>query len=130
MPRAHIIYGKIAATASYMLISMALTLTACAVALQYVRLEELGMSLSMDALTTIKLLRGIGAARDFWSRTSDGRCLVHPKFPRGTKLSHFRYQYSHIPADFRGFAAGRPDPASYGDAFVESAFLDDGNPAG
>ena len=55
MPRAYIIYGKIAATASYMLISMALTLTACAVALQYVRLEELGMSLSMDALTTVKL---------------------------------------------------------------------------
>lgn len=55
MPRTHIIYGKIATTAAYMLISMALTLTACAVALQYVRLEELGMSLSMGVLTTIKL---------------------------------------------------------------------------
>jgi sodium transport system permease protein len=55
MPRSHLIYGKIAATASYMLISMGLTLAACAVSLQYVRLEELGMSLSMDLLTTIKL---------------------------------------------------------------------------
>ncbi len=55
MPRTHLIYGKIAATASYMLISMALTLVACAVALQYVRLEEFGMSISMDALTTLKL---------------------------------------------------------------------------
>lgn len=55
MPRSHLIYGKIAATASYMLISMALTLAACAVSLQYVRLEELGMSLSMDLLTTVKL---------------------------------------------------------------------------
>jgi sodium transport system permease protein len=55
MPRTHLIYGKIAATASYMLISMALTLTACAVALQYVRLEEFGMSVSMDAMTTLKL---------------------------------------------------------------------------
>lgn len=55
MPRSHIIYGKILATASYMLISMALTLSACAVSLQFVRLEELGMTLSMDALTTIKL---------------------------------------------------------------------------
>ena len=55
MSRSHLIYGKIAATASYMLISMGLTLAACAVSLQYVRLEELGMSLSMDLLTTIKL---------------------------------------------------------------------------
>jgi len=55
MPRSHLIYGKIAATASYMLISMALTLAACAVSLQYVRLEELGMSLSIDLLTTVKL---------------------------------------------------------------------------
>jgi sodium transport system permease protein len=32
-----------------------LTLTACAVALNYVRLEEFGMSLSMGPLTTLKL---------------------------------------------------------------------------
>jgi sodium transport system permease protein len=55
MPRKYLIYGKIAATASYMLISMALTLAACALALQYVRLEEFGMSLSMGPVTTLKL---------------------------------------------------------------------------
>ncbi|MBU3670966.1 MAG: ABC transporter permease [Sinobacteraceae bacterium] len=55
MPRPHLIYGKIAATMAYMLISMALTLTACAIALNYVRLEEFGMSLSMGPLTTLKL---------------------------------------------------------------------------
>lgn len=55
MPRKYLIYGKIAATASYMLISMALTLVACALALQYVRLEEFGMSLSMGPVTTLKL---------------------------------------------------------------------------
>jgi len=55
MPRPHLIYGKIAATMAYMLISIALTLTACAVALNYVRLEEFGMSLSMGPLTTLKL---------------------------------------------------------------------------
>lgn len=55
MPRKYLIYGKIAATTSYMLISMALTLAACALALQYVRLEEFGMSLSMGPVTTLKL---------------------------------------------------------------------------
>lgn len=55
MPRPHLIYGKIAATMAYMLISMALTLTACAIALNYVRLEEFGMSLSMGPLTTLTL---------------------------------------------------------------------------
>jgi sodium transport system permease protein len=55
MPRPHLIYGKIAATMAYMLVSMVLTLTACAVALNYVRLEEFGMSLSMGPLTTLKL---------------------------------------------------------------------------
>lgn len=55
MPRHYLIYGKIAATAAYMLISMALTLIACAVSLQYVRLEQFGMSVSMDSLTTLKL---------------------------------------------------------------------------
>lgn len=55
MPRRHLIYGKIAATTAYMLISMALTLAACAVSLQYVRLEQFGMSLSLDTLTALKL---------------------------------------------------------------------------
>ena len=55
MPRPHLIYGKIAATTAYMLISMALTLTSCAVAVNYVRLEEFGMSLSMGPLATLKL---------------------------------------------------------------------------
>jgi len=55
MPRYHLIYGKIAATAAYMLISMALTLVACAIALQYVRVEQFGISVSMSAMTTLKL---------------------------------------------------------------------------
>ncbi|MFM8479763.1 MAG: ABC transporter permease [Gammaproteobacteria bacterium] len=55
MPRYHLIYGKIAATAAYMLISMALTLVACAIALQYVRMEQFGISVSMSAMTTLKL---------------------------------------------------------------------------
>ncbi len=55
MPRHHLIYGKIAATAAYMLISMALTLLACAIAMQFVRMEQFGISASVSAPTTLKL---------------------------------------------------------------------------
>jgi sodium transport system permease protein len=56
MPRRSLIYGKILATTSYMLISMTLTIVGCAVMLQYARLEEFGMSVSLGPSTALQLL--------------------------------------------------------------------------
>jgi sodium transport system permease protein len=47
LPHAHIIYGKILATAAYMLISLVVTLSALAVALRFTRLEDWGMSVNL-----------------------------------------------------------------------------------
>jgi sodium transport system permease protein len=47
LPRAHIIYGKILATAAYMLISLVVTLSALALALRFTRLEDWGMSVNL-----------------------------------------------------------------------------------
>jgi sodium transport system permease protein len=49
LPRAHIIYGKILATAAYMLISLVVTLSALAIALRFTRLEDWGMSVNLGA---------------------------------------------------------------------------------
>ena len=49
LPRAHIIYGKILATAAYMLISLVVTLAALAIALRFTRLEDWGMSVNLGA---------------------------------------------------------------------------------
>jgi len=48
LPRAHLLYGKILATTAYMVISLAVTLVALSVALQYTRLEDWGMSVDLS----------------------------------------------------------------------------------
>lgn len=54
--RSHLIYGKILATLSYMTISLALTVAGCAVTLQFVQLEEFGMTVSLNLLTCLKII--------------------------------------------------------------------------
>ena len=47
VPREHLIYGKIAAAAAYMLISLVLTVTMFAVAISFVGLEQLGITANL-----------------------------------------------------------------------------------
>lgn len=54
--RSHLIYGKILATLAYMTISLILTVAGCAFTLQFTRLEEFGMTVSLDALTCLKIV--------------------------------------------------------------------------
>ncbi len=58
VPRAHLIYGKILATCAYMFVSLMLTVSACAVAVRFVRLEEFGMTANLgpDTAAGIVLL--------------------------------------------------------------------------
>jgi sodium transport system permease protein len=55
-PRTQIVYGKVLATASYMLISLVLTVLACAVVVRFLRLENFGMSANLDAGTALALI--------------------------------------------------------------------------
>jgi sodium transport system permease protein len=55
-PRALIVYGKVLATAAYMLISLVLTVLTCAIVLRFVRLENFGMSAHLDATTALALI--------------------------------------------------------------------------
>jgi sodium transport system permease protein len=48
VPRSHLIYGKILAACAYMLLSLALTVTAFAILLRFVGLERFGMSANFD----------------------------------------------------------------------------------
>jgi sodium transport system permease protein len=48
VPRPHLIYGKILAACAYMLLSLALTVTAFAILLRFVGLERFGMSANFD----------------------------------------------------------------------------------
>jgi sodium transport system permease protein len=54
--RTHIIYGKIAATCAYMLASLVLTVTACGVAVRFVRLEDFGMSANLGPVAVLGLI--------------------------------------------------------------------------
>jgi sodium transport system permease protein len=55
-PRAALVYGKILATASYMLVSLTLTVLACAVVVQFLRLENFGMSANLGPGTALALI--------------------------------------------------------------------------
>lgn len=56
VPRAQLIYGKIVATCAYMFISLALTVSACAVAVRFVRLEEFGMTANLGPATALGIV--------------------------------------------------------------------------
>ena len=54
--RAHLIYGKILATCAYMTLSLTLTVTAFAIALQFVGLEQFGMTVNFGPLVALKVV--------------------------------------------------------------------------
>ena len=53
VPRSSLLLGKMGATSTYMLLSLALSLACISVALRFVSLEELGMSASLDAWSAL-----------------------------------------------------------------------------
>jgi sodium transport system permease protein len=54
--REHLIYGKILATCAYMALSLTLTVTAFAIALPFVGLEQFGMTLNFGPLVALKVV--------------------------------------------------------------------------
>jgi sodium transport system permease protein len=54
--REHLIYGKILATCAYMTLSLILTVTAFAIALQFVGLEQFGMSVNFGPRVALKVV--------------------------------------------------------------------------
>ena len=55
-PREHLIYGKILAAASCMLLSLMLTVSACAAMLPWVRLEDFGMTANLGPATVLGIV--------------------------------------------------------------------------
>jgi sodium transport system permease protein len=56
VPREHLIYGKIAAAAAYMLISLTLTVIMFSVAISFVGLEQLGVSANLGPVAAAKMI--------------------------------------------------------------------------
>jgi len=56
VPREQLIYGKIAAAASYMLISLVLTVTMFSVAMSFVGLEQLGITANLGPAAALKIV--------------------------------------------------------------------------
>lgn len=56
VPREQLIYGKILASATFMLLSLTLTVIACAIALRFVDLENFGMTARLDAGVVAKII--------------------------------------------------------------------------
>jgi sodium transport system permease protein len=54
--REHLIYGKILATCAYMTMSLSLTVTAFAIVLQFIGLEQFGMSVNFGPLVALKVV--------------------------------------------------------------------------
>ncbi|HEU4591713.1 MAG TPA: ABC transporter permease [Steroidobacteraceae bacterium] len=56
VPREHLIYGKIAASAAYMLISLVLTVTMFSIAMSFVGLERLGITANLGPRAALTLM--------------------------------------------------------------------------
>ena len=55
-PRRAIVFGKILATSAYMLISLVLTVTACAIVVRFLKLENFGMSANLGPVTALAII--------------------------------------------------------------------------
>ncbi len=55
-PRRAIVFGKILATAAYMLVSLTLTVTACAIVVRFLKLENFGMSANLGPVTALAII--------------------------------------------------------------------------
>lgn len=55
-PRRAIVFGKILATSAYMLISLILTVTACAIVVRFLKLENFGMSANLGPVTALAII--------------------------------------------------------------------------
>ena len=56
VPREALIYGKILASTTFMLLSLALTVITCAIALRFVDLENFGMTARLDAGVVMRII--------------------------------------------------------------------------
>ncbi|MGD9599690.1 MAG: ABC transporter permease [Steroidobacteraceae bacterium] len=56
VPREQLIYGKILAATTFMLVSLALTVITCAVVLRFVQLENFGMTARLDAGVVARII--------------------------------------------------------------------------
>jgi sodium transport system permease protein len=54
--RSHVIYGKIAASCLFMLVSLTLTVIACSIAVRFVRLEDFAMSANLGPRTVLGIV--------------------------------------------------------------------------
>lgn len=59
VPRESLIYGKILAAAAYMLVSLILTVTACALVLPLIRLEDYGMTVNLGPATALGIIAAV-----------------------------------------------------------------------
>ncbi len=123
MPRRDLIYGKILATTSYMLISMTLTIVGCAVMLQFARLEEFGMSVSMGPLTSLQLLAVTAPLALFGA----GLLTVIASFTRSFREAQsylsFAISLPTLPLVFLGMMRIDPSPWIYATPSIGQHFL-------
>jgi sodium transport system permease protein len=123
MPRRHLIYGKILATTTYMLISLTLTVVGCAVMLQYARLEEFGMSVSMGPLVSLQLI-GVAAPMALFGA---GLLTVIASFTRSFREAQsylsFAISVPTLPLAFVGLMRIDPSPLIYAMPSLSQHFL-------
>ena len=123
MPRRHLIYGKILATTTYMLISLTLTVVGCAVMLQYARLEEFGMSVSMGPLVSLQLI-GVAAPMALFGA---GLLTVIASFTRSFREAQsylsFAISVPTLPLAFIGLMRIDPSPLLYATPSLGQHFL-------
>jgi sodium transport system permease protein len=59
VPRERLIYGKVLASAAFMVLSLIVTVTACAIALRFVGLEGFGMTARLEPLTVAQIVLAV-----------------------------------------------------------------------
>ena len=94
VPREHLIYGKIAAAAAYMLISLVLTVTMFAVAMSFVGLEQLGITANLGPAAAAQMMACCAPLILFGSAYLTHHLRLRQDLSRGADLSAARDHHS------------------------------------
>lgn len=123
LPRPQLIYGKILATSAYMLLAVTLTVAACAMTLQFIRLEEFGMSVALGPVAALMIIGLVSPLIPLGAALMTVVASFTRSFREAQSYLGFVISVPTLPLAFVGVLGLTPTPALYAVPSLSQHFL-------
>lgn len=123
MSRSLLIYGKILATSAYMFLAVSLTIAACTLTLQFIRLEEFGMSVTLGPAAALLMIALVSPLILFGAALMTVVASFTRSFREAQSYLGFVISIPTLPLAFVGVLGLAPSPALYAVPSLGQHFL-------